>query len=57
MMITNLHIFTLLALTTGIGYVMVYAGLGKNALETRRRRRTCPSCGRRIEARICGCSS
>ena len=51
------HTFMLLAVTMAIGYVMVVAGLGKNALELRRRRRVCPSCGRRIEARVCGCSS
>jgi hypothetical protein len=56
-MTMHLHMFILLALTTGVGYVMVYAGLGKNALESRRRKRVCPSCGRTIEARACGCSS
>lgn len=55
-MMIPLHLFTLLALTTAVGYVMVYAGLGKNALESRRRKRVCPSCGRTIEARACGCS-
>jgi hypothetical protein len=43
----------LIALTCGIGYLMTLAGLSKNALEFRRRRRTCPSCGRHIEARVC----
>jgi hypothetical protein len=32
---------------------MVKAGLGKNALELRRRRRICPSCGRLISGRRC----
>ena len=55
---TNLiHTFVFLAVTMAIGYVMVVAGLGKNALELRRRRRVCPSCGRQIEERVCGCSS
>jgi hypothetical protein len=39
--------------TTGIGYLMVKAGLGKHALEHRRRRRVCPSCGREIHGRTC----
>jgi hypothetical protein len=41
------------AATTGIGFLMVYAGLGKSMLETRRRRRSCPSCGRHIQGRVC----
>jgi hypothetical protein len=43
----------LVAVTCGIGYLMIVAGLGKRALELRRRRRTCPSCGRRLQARVC----
>ena len=39
--------------TTAIGYLMVKAGLGKHALEYRRRRRVCPSCGREIRGRTC----
>ena len=39
---------TLLLSTTGIGAAMAMAGLCKNALEPRRRRRFCPSCGREI---------
>jgi len=50
------HTVALLGLTTGVGYLMLVAGLGKNALEMRRRRRICPSCGRRIETGACGCS-
>ena len=41
------------ALTCGIGYLMVFAGLHKSALELRRRDRSCPSCGRRIRGRVC----
>jgi hypothetical protein len=37
----------------GVGYLMVKAGLSKNALELRRRRRICPSCGRQITGRRC----
>jgi hypothetical protein len=39
--------------TSGIGYLMVKAGLGKHALEHRRKRRICPSCGRQIHGRVC----
>jgi hypothetical protein len=46
----------LLAVTTlGVGYVMAIAGVQKSALEWRKRRRICPSCGRRVEARVCPC--
>ena len=47
------HTATLAVLTLGIGWIMTTAGLQKNALELRRRRRVCPSCGRSIEARVC----
>ena len=47
------HIATLAVLTFGIGWVMTAAGLQKNALELKKRRRACPSCGRLIEARVC----
>jgi hypothetical protein len=43
----------IVAVTCGVGYLMMIAGLGKNALELRRRERTCPSCGRQIQARVC----
>jgi hypothetical protein len=43
----------LLSSTTGIGFLMVLSGLNKNALEVRRRRRICPSCGREIRGRTC----
>jgi recombinational DNA repair protein RecR len=51
------HTATLAVLTLGIGWVMAAAGLQKNALELRRRRRTCPSCGRHIETRVCSTCS
>jgi len=44
---------TLVLSTTGVGYLMVKSGLMKNALEARRRRRICPSCGREIHGRTC----
>jgi hypothetical protein len=47
------HIAVLAILTLGVGYVMAIAGIHKNALEWRRRHRTCPSCGRTIDARVC----
>jgi hypothetical protein len=40
------HTATLLVLIMGVGYVMAYAGISKNALEWKRRRRVCPTCGR-----------
>jgi hypothetical protein len=46
------HVIVAIA-TLGAGWMMIVAGLHKNALEYRRRRRTCPSCGREIQARVC----
>ena len=43
--------------TMGVGYVMTVAGIHKNALEWRRRARTCPSCGHAISQRVCKCVS
>jgi hypothetical protein len=52
----NITVFT--AVSCAIGYLMIVAGVQKNALERKRRRRRCPSCGRIIEARVCSiCSS
>ncbi|MFL5944051.1 MAG: hypothetical protein ACJ74D_02620 [Gaiellaceae bacterium] len=39
--------------TTGVGYLMVAAGLHKSMLEWRRSTRSCPSCGRMIQDRVC----
>ena len=54
---THVHVDTNIAalavITCSIGYLMTLAGLGKGALELRRRSRTCPSCGRHIQARVC----
>lgn len=47
------HLATLAIATLAIGWFMAYAGLQKNALELRKKRRVCPSCGRRIDARTC----
>jgi hypothetical protein len=50
------HIVTLAVATLGAGWLMALAGLQKNALEWRRRKRRCPSCGREMRADVCGCS-
>jgi hypothetical protein len=34
-------------------WTMAYAGIKKHALELKRRRRRCPSCGREIVGRTC----
>jgi len=49
----DLNIALLAVVTCGIGYLMMVAGLSKSSLELKRRQRVCPSCGRRIEARVC----
>ena len=38
---------------TGAGVWMAVAGVNKKALEWKRPRRTCPSCGRNIPGRTC----
>jgi len=51
------HIALFVVLTCGVGYLMALAGVQKSALEWRRRR-TCPSCGRALQARVCkSCTS
>ena len=47
----------LLATSTGAGFLMLLSGIQKSALEWRRRRRLCPSCGRHIDGRTCACST
>jgi hypothetical protein len=47
------HVAIAAVSTLGAGWLMIGAGLQKNALERRRRRRICPSCGREIQARVC----
>ena len=52
------NVTILTAVSCAIGYLMIVAGVQKNALEHKRRQRSCPSCGRIIEARVCStCSS
>jgi hypothetical protein len=45
-MTPDLHTTIGLAVVAGIAWLMTRAGLAKNALEERRRERSCPSCGR-----------
>jgi hypothetical protein len=44
---------TLSALGMALAFTMAFAGTKKHLLELRRRPRRCPSCGRRIEGRVC----
>jgi len=53
----NLQLVFFALLTLGVGWLMALAGVEKSVLEWRKRRRTCPSCGREIVARTCPCSS
>ena len=39
--------------TAAVGWTMVATGRAKRMLETKRRRRRCPSCGLVIEGRTC----
>jgi hypothetical protein len=48
------HIEVLMALAMGVAFLMTKAGLAKNALELKRRRPVCPSCGRHDG---CSCTS
>jgi hypothetical protein len=51
------HVMTLAVTTLGAGWLMTVAGLQKSALELKKRKRVCPSCGRHIRARVCtGCT-
>jgi NADH pyrophosphatase NudC (nudix superfamily) len=43
----------LAVITSGIGCLMVAAGVHKSLLEWRRTARMCPSCGRAIQTRVC----
>ena len=47
------QIVTFVALAMAIGYTMFFSGLKKHALELKRRRRICPSCGRHIDGAVC----
>ncbi len=41
-----LHEAVVFLVPLGVAYLMILGGLGKNALEWKRRPRSCPSCGR-----------
>jgi NADH pyrophosphatase NudC (nudix superfamily) len=50
------HMVMLASSIAGVGLLMSWAGLQKSALEWKRRRRICPSCGHELRGRACGCS-
>jgi hypothetical protein len=52
-MMLDPQIATLAALVMAAGWTMYFAGLKKHMLEHKRRRRICPSCGRRIDGPVC----
>jgi NADH pyrophosphatase NudC (nudix superfamily) len=52
-MTIHMNIAMVLVVTLLAGWLMAIAGVQKSALEWRRRRRICPSCGREIRARSC----
>jgi NADH pyrophosphatase NudC (nudix superfamily) len=52
-MTIHMNIAMVLMVTLLAGWLMAIAGVQKSALEWRRRRRICPSCGREIRARSC----
>jgi hypothetical protein len=43
----------LVALTTGVGAVMILVGLRRGLLQHRKASRRCPSCGRLIDGPVC----
>jgi hypothetical protein len=47
------HVALLVVVTLAVGSPMAVAVLQKSGLELRKRQRTCPSCGCRIDARVC----
>ena len=49
------HLIVLAVSTLAAGYLMTLSGLSTSALELRRRRRTCPSCGRDLSTYRCAC--
>lgn len=49
----DLHAELFMALASAAAWLMMKAGLSKNALELKRKRTVCPSCGRRDG---CSCS-
>ena len=51
------HIAVLATSVAGVGLLMSLAGLQKSALEWKRPRRVCPSCGHELRGRTCGCTA
>ena len=49
------HLAVLVVSTAAAGLLMALAGVGKNGLEWRQRRRICPSCGREVRGNVCAC--
>jgi hypothetical protein len=47
------ELVTYTALAMAIAFTMIFSSVKKNALELRRRRRICPSCGRNIAGAVC----
>jgi ribosomal protein L37AE/L43A len=47
------HVAIAAVSTLGAAWLMMVAGVQKNALERRRQRRVCPSCDRQIQSRVC----
>ena len=47
------HVAIAAVSTLAAAWLMITAGLEKSALERRRTKRVCPSCGREIQSRVC----
>jgi NADH pyrophosphatase NudC (nudix superfamily) len=47
----------LLASSTGVGVLMMKAGIEKKMLEWRRRERICAGCGKPLSRPVCTCAS
>ena len=54
-MMLDPHMAILATSIAGVGFLMSMAGLQKSALEWKRRRRICPSCGHQLRGRTCNC--
>jgi hypothetical protein len=52
----DLQLAVLMISTMGIGILMMLSGIQKSVLDWKHRGRTCPSCGRVIRNRGCGCT-
>ena len=47
----------LIASSTGVGVIMMRAGIEKKMLEWRRHERICAGCGKPLHAPVCTCAS